>query len=109
MESQTVHDSQAKGGQVHTVVRLRRVAWCNLWNRSLASDRDGIGTKFHLTADEGYTGKTLCGKTFPKDKGYPSTWGAGFCKRCLNKAYAKGYEPGFTKGLRSVPTIETDW
>lgn len=92
--------------KIQTAVRLRTVAWTNLWNRSLASDRDGIGTKWHLTAGEGYTGKTLCGKTYPKDKGYPSTWGAGYCKRCVSKAYALGYEKGFTNGLKAVPSLE---
>lgn len=90
--------------KVPTVTRLRTVAWCNLWNVIAANNGDGYGTKSHLTADEGYSGKTLCGKAFPEYKGYPSTWGAGFCKRCLSAAYKRGYEKGFTRGLRGVPS-----
>jgi hypothetical protein len=89
-----------------TVQKLRSVAWCNIWNRSLANNSDGYGTKSHLTESEGVAGKTLCGRSFPRDKGYPSTWGAGYCKRCINKALAKGHQPGFTKGLESVPSRE---
>jgi hypothetical protein len=81
------------------------VAWCNVWNRSLANDGDGYGTKRHLTASEGVAGRTLCGKSFPADKGYPSTWGAGYCRRCVKAAYAKGYTQGFTKGLYAVPSV----
>lgn len=88
---------------------LRTVSWTNIWNRSLASDRDGIGTKPHLTADTGLSGKTLCGRAFPDDKGYPSTWGESFCKRCLNRAYKMGFEKGFTRGLSAVPSRASDW
>lgn len=86
-----------------TVVRLRVVQWCNIWNVSLASDRDGYGTKYHLTKMEGREGKTLCGRPYPADKGSPSTWGEGYCRRCVNIAYRMGYEKGFTKGLYHVP------
>lgn len=86
-----------------TVVRLRVVQWLNIWNWSLASDCDGYGTKYHLSMMEGRTGKSLCGRQYPAEKGSPSSWGAGYCKRCLNRAYRMGYEKGFTKGLFRVP------
>jgi hypothetical protein len=85
---------------------LRTVEWCNLWNYSAAYHSDGVGTKTHLTTAEGLAGKTLCGRRFPTDKGYPSN--VGFCKACLKKAYAAGHPRGFTKALACVPSEEAD-
>lgn len=89
--------------EIQQAVTIRTVKWCNTWNRARAYDTDGAGTKTHLTASAGVAGQTLCGKTFPKDKGYPSSWGAGTCKKCLKKS-------GLTSiaGLASVPSVE-DW
>lgn len=82
---------------------LRKVAWCNVWNRARANDTDGVGSLTHLTASTGVAGDTLCGKSFPRDKGFPSTY--RFCKRCLNRAYKLGYAKGFTRQLESVPSV----
>lgn len=101
---ETISTEQATPDALPT---LRLVAWTNIWNRSAAVNSDGHGTKHHVTSEAGYSGKTLCGRTFPEDKGYPSTWGAGVCKRCANRAYAMGFEKGFTRGLKSVPSIES--
>lgn len=45
---------------------------------------NGRGSKIHLTEAEGAEGKTLCGKVFPADKGYP--YHLGMCKTCLRKS-----------------------
>ena len=71
---------------------LRKVEWVNSWDEIRASNTDGYGTKVHLTDSPQLEGRTLCGKTFPQWKGYPSNWGNGICKRCLNKALKMGFE-----------------
>lgn len=67
---------------------LRRVAWCNLWNIARANDTDGMGSRWHLTTSPGLSGRTLCGKSFPAVKGYPSVWRA--CRRCQRIAQQRG-------------------
>jgi hypothetical protein len=84
---------------------LRLVAWCNAWNRSAALHGD-YGSMNHLTESTGLSGVTLCGRTFPMDKGYPGNLGRT-CKRCLNKAYKAGQPKGFTKSLAFVPSTES--
>lgn len=82
--------------------QLYHVAWCNVWNRSAASHRDGAGTRLHLTDSASVRGKTLCGKTFPADKGYPSWTRA--CQSCLKKARAAGVTT--TRDLPWVRSVE---
>lgn len=62
---------------------LRVVAWTNIWDRGAALHSD-VGSLIHLTETEGVTGKTLCGREFPADKGHPAT--GRVCKRCWNIA-----------------------
>ena len=82
---------------------MRKVCWCNLWNSAAALHGD-VGSKVHLTQSVGSTGKTLCGKTFPADKGYPAA--AQLCKRCVRIAYSQGCERGFTERLDWVGSVE---
>ena len=83
---------------------MRKVCWCNLWNRSAAFHHD-VGSRVHLTEAEGVTGKTLCGREFPADKGYPAH--AHVCKRCVQIARKRGYQRGFTLYLEFVPSRES--
>jgi hypothetical protein len=85
---------------------MRIVIWCNDWNFIAASNNDGYGSKSHLTNQDGTSGKTLCGKSFPHSKGFPSS--TGFCKTCLNLAYRKGYCAESVKTLEEVPSIQED-
>lgn len=93
-----------------TVIYLRTVKWSSY--RYLSSSNYGHDerpTRLHLTADEGYAGKTLCGKKFAADKGNPAP-SFQFCKGCIRKAYQKGFEKGFTKHVTSsVPSFEKDY
>ena len=87
---------------------LRKVEWVNNWDEIRASNTDGYGTKVHLTDSRDLEGKTLCGKAFPAWKGYPSSWGSGICKRCLNKALKMGFEKDVLGSLDSVKSEEED-
>ncbi len=78
---------------------LRSVAWVNVWNRIGSLHHDTPG-RLHLTASAGRAGQTLCGRDFPKDKGYTTAF--RYCKRCVQLAYTMGYQPGFTKSLDRV-------
>lgn len=60
---------------------MKKVLWSNVWNWTHSG---GIASRVHLTNDDGLTGKTLCGKEFPRVKGTPS--GYATCKRCWKKA-----------------------
>lgn len=80
---------------------LRRVAWMNIHNWR-AIDRDGAGTRVHLTEEAGSSGKTLCGKEFPAAKGYPSNF--KFCRKCFAKAGRPAKE---LIGLEYVPSEES--
>lgn len=84
-----------------TKTELRRVAWKNVHNwRS----EEGGTTRYHLTADAGLDGKTLCGRIFPATKGYPTA--VRCCKACKGKAAKKGLpvtEREFWMGLDWVP------
>lgn len=84
---------------------MRKVCWCNIWNSAAAYHSD-VGSRVHLTEAEGLTGKTLCGKSFPADKGYPAH--AQLCKRCVRIARNKGCQQGFSQNLDYVPSKETD-
>lgn len=77
---------------------MRTVSWRNIWNWTAKAD--GYGSRTHLTESEGPSGKTLCGREFPAERGHSSSW--HFCRRCLNKAYAQGYPKGFTRDLEAL-------
>lgn len=78
-------------------VQLRRVAWQNIWNWTL--EESGT-TRIHITAAQQRSGKTLCGRPFPVEKGYPVS--LRFCKRCLAKAKASGYSIEQVRKLTEV-------
>lgn len=84
---------------------MRKVCWCNLWNSAAAYHSD-VGSLIHLTEAEGVAGKTLCGKSFPADKGYPAS--GRLCKRCVKAARAQGHPQGFSVNLEYVPSVERD-
>lgn len=65
----------------------RRVAWANVWNWA-SSLESGFASLVHLTESEGLSGVTLCGRTFPRAKGYPSYH--KYCKRCMQAAAKRG-------------------
>lgn len=60
---------------------MKKVLWSNVWNWTHSG---GIASRVHLTDAEGRTGKTLCGKEFPIEKGHPS--GYAVCKACWKKS-----------------------
>ena len=69
----------------NTAPTLRKVMWAKgvSYNAQLHGD---YGTTCHLTTGPALgklTGKTLCGRPFPYDKGHPAGW--RMCKRCLAK------------------------
>jgi hypothetical protein len=82
---------------------LRRVAWCNVWNAAYQS-RDGNGSKVHLTTSEQATGKTLCGRIFPADKGYPAS--IGTCRACLRAMTVEQARQVPIRDLEWVPSVE---
>ncbi len=83
--------------------QLRRVQWVS-WRDHVAAMNADRGCHHHLTDNDGIAGKTLCGRQYPADKGFPSPLAGRWCKRCLNAAYKRGFERGFTKGIESVPS-----
>lgn len=82
---------------------LYKVAWCNLWNIARANNADGVGSLVHLTTTSDWAGTTLCGKAFPRVKGYPSP--VRYCKRCLKKAPTRSL-PLHLTGLPWIPSAE---
>lgn len=88
---------------IDTTTKLRRVQWVN-WRQHIQAMDTDRGCQHHLTAAEGLTGKTLCGREFPADKGGASVLAGRWCKRCLNAAYKRGFKIGFTKGIEAVPS-----
>lgn len=60
---------------------MRKVKWCNVWNWT---QEEGGTTRLHLTNDGGLEGKTLCGRTYPRCKGYPVA--VRYCKTCVKKS-----------------------
>ena len=85
-------------------MRLYVVAWCSVWNTSAGIHGDA-GTLMHLTEASTLAGSTLCGKSFPADKGHAGGV-TRYCKRCLKKAYAAGEPQGFTRSLQFVRSEE---
>lgn len=79
------------------------VKWCNVWQWSAASHSD-TGSLIHLSSSSSVAGMTLCGRAYPKAKGYPA--GVRYCKRCIKKAYAAGHVQGFTRGLEFIRSVE---
>ena len=62
---------------------LHRVIWCK--SVSAMSQLHGdYGTTVHITESNAASGKTLCGREYPRDKGYPSV--NRVCKICKRKA-----------------------
>lgn len=86
--------------------KLRIVRWTGFRELVRSVNADGYGGLQHLTFSEKITGKTLCGREFPAEKGHGSNWGSRFCKTCTKKAYAMGYEQGFTANLDIVGSEE---
>ncbi len=80
------------------------VQWTNMWNEAAAAHRD-VGTLAHLAEGNALTGTTLCGKTYPARKGYPSGL-TRYCKRCMNKAHAAGQPRGFQSNLGFVRSVD---
>ena len=85
---------------------LRRVYWSLYQHNAYRNHDFDATTRQHLTDAPGYIGKTLCGRTFPADKG--RSQGFKFCKKCVKKAYTLGFEKGFTKTLDFVSSLEND-
>lgn len=57
------------------------VKWRNTWNWSSA---EGGTTRLHLTKDTTLSGITLCGREYPRCKGYPTA--IRYCKTCIKKS-----------------------
>lgn len=77
--------------------KLRTVKWKNLWNYTA---EEGGTTRLHLTAAEGTTGKTLCGRDYPRNKGFPTA--VRYCKTCVKKSHLTYAE---INALEDVPSI----
>jgi hypothetical protein len=77
---------------------MRTVKWKNLWNWS---SEEGGTTRLHLTNDEGLSGTTLCGREFPRRKGYPTA--VHYCKACIKKSKLTSEQ---LRALESVPSAE---
>ncbi len=77
---------------------MRLVKWRNVWNWT---GEEGGTTRLHLTNDDGLAGKTLCGRAFPRAKGYP--FSPRYCKVCVRKARLTGSE---LRSLEYVPSAE---
>lgn len=77
----TTEAAEAKAVEWALASELSQVVWSNVWNWTHTG---GIASRVHLTNDEGLTGKTLCGKTFPRIKGTPTCYAR--CKACQKKA-----------------------
>jgi hypothetical protein len=77
---------------------MRLVKWKNLWNWSR---EEGGTTRLHLTESEGLTGTTLCGRTFPRSKGYPTA--VRYCKACVRKSKFSAEQ---LRSLELVPSAE---
>jgi hypothetical protein len=77
---------------------MRKVKWRNVWNWS---QEEGGTTRLHLTISEGLSGTTLCGREFPRQKGYPTA--VRICKSC---ARMSGLTPEQIRAFESVPSAE---
>jgi hypothetical protein len=77
---------------------MRTVKWKNLWNWS---SEEGGTTRLHLTEGEGLSGTTLCGRKFPRHKGYPTA--VHYCKACVKKSKFTSEQ---LRTLESVPSAE---
>jgi hypothetical protein len=77
---------------------MRTVKWRNIWNWT---SEEGGTTRLHLTNSEGLSGSTLCGREFPRRKGYPTA--VRYCKACVKKSKLT-YEQ--IRALDSVPSAE---
>lgn len=77
---------------------MRLVKWKNLWNWT---SEEGGTTRLHLTSSEGLSGTTLCGREFPRCKGYPTA--VRYCKVCVKKSKLT-YEQ--LRAFEHVPSAE---
>ncbi len=77
---------------------MRLVAWKNLWNWT---QEEGGTTRLHLTEAEGLAGKTLCGREFPRRKGFP--FSTRYCKVCVRKSKLKLAQ---LRALEYVPSAD---
>lgn len=76
---------------------MRTVKWKNLWNYT---QEEGGTTRLHLTSSEGLTGKTLCGREYPRNKGYPTA--VRYCKTCVKKSKLTFEQ---VRALEQVPSV----
>lgn len=81
---------------------LRKVMWASGVSH-MAQLHGDYGTTVHLTFETGASGKTLCGKKFPSEKGHPSA--NRMCKRCMKIAQGQQHAiiPGEVKFYEWVP------
>jgi len=77
---------------------MRTVKWKNLWNWTI---EEGGTTRLHMTNSDGLSGTTLCGREFPRTKGYPTA--VRYCKTCVKKSKLT-YDQ--IRMLESVPSAE---
>lgn len=75
------------------------VQWSNVWNRSAGLHGDS-GTLAHLTDSPKVRGTTLCGKSFPADKGHAGGV-TRYCKKCVKAAAGADL-----RGLPFVRSVE---
>ena len=74
---------------------MRLVKWKNLWNYM---SEEGGTTRLHLTESDTLTGTTLCGREYPRCKGYPTA--VHYCKVCVKKSKLTSDQ---LRGLEYVP------
>lgn len=79
---------------------MRLVKWQTTMNFSI----DGGGTtRLHLTEALGLTGQTLCGRTFPVEKGWPTA--VRYCKTCVQKS---GLTPAQLRDLNEYVPLSVE-
>ena len=77
---------------------MKKVKWRNVWNWS---SEEGGTTRLHLTESNELSGSTLCGREYPRRKGYPTA--VRYCKTCVKKS-SLTYDQIHTLGF--IPNTE---
>jgi len=77
---------------------MRLVKWRNVWNWT---SEEGGTSRLHITNSEALSGTTLCGREFPRRKGYPTA--VRYCKTCIKKSRLSSDQ---IKTLDLVPNAE---